>query len=87
MTGRPGSPLLAAAHPDTEAREETTVNTTPTLVTETTGQVTSPRPNAAYACATNGIEGRIAGTAWLVATRKSMTVPSFHDRWPLCSDT
>lgn len=63
------------------------MNTTLTLVTETTGQVTSPRPNAAYAPRPNGIEGRIAGSCWLVATRKSMTVPSFHDRWPLCSDT
>jgi len=62
------------------------VNTTPTLVT-TTGQVTSPRPKAAYACTADGIEGRIAGSAWLVVTRKSMTVPSSHDRWPLCSST
>jgi hypothetical protein len=31
-----------------------------------------------------------AGTgnaAWSVAIRKSMTVPAFHDRWPLCSTT
>jgi len=63
------------------------VNTTPTLVIPTAGQLLSPRPKAAYACAANGIEGRIAGAAWLVATRKTMTVPSFHDRWPLCSDT
>jgi hypothetical protein len=69
----------------------TAVNTTLTLVTKTTGCVASPRPKApvtssAYVngIATGRVIGRIAG-AWLVATRKSMTVPAFHDRWPLCS--
>jgi hypothetical protein len=70
----------------------TTVNTQlTTLVTKTTGCATSPRPEvaASYAHdrAGNGINGPIAGASWLRLTRKSMTVPAFHDRWPLCSST
>lgn len=65
------------------------MNTTLTLVTKTTGYVASPRLKAAvtsrvYANGSVRVIGRIAG-AWLVATRKSMTVPAFHDRWPLRS--
>ena len=38
---------------------------------------------AAYGKTTgNGIAG-----SWLATTRLSMTVPSFHDRRPLCSTT
>lgn len=74
------------------------MNTTQTLVNETTGCVASPRPEAAVAAVAiapayaagraipaAGIDGPIAGATWLSATRKSMTVPTFHDRWPLCS--
>lgn len=71
------------------------MNTTQTLVNETTGCVASPRPVAAVAIApayvagrgipAAGLNGPIAGATWLCATRKSMTVPTFHDRWPLCS--
>lgn len=70
------------------------MNTTQTLVTKTTGCVASPRPKAcalapSYATGRsgNGINGPLAGASWLIATRKSMTVPTFHDRWPLCSAT
>jgi len=69
------------------------VNTTQTtLVTKTTGCVASPGPKAAagaraYAnAAVAGLIGRIEGS-WLIASPKSMTVPTFHDRWPLCSST
>lgn len=67
------------------------MTTTQTLVNQTTGCAASPRPEAvaspAYATAIAGGRGtgRIVGS-WL-ATRKSMTVPAFHDRWPLCSST
>lgn len=57
----------------------TTVPTTLTLVTETTGQVTSARPKSACT--------GIARTAWNATTVESMTVPAFHDRWPLRSTT
>ena len=61
------------------------MNTTLTLVTKTTGYVASPRLKAAVTSRVYADgSGRIAG-AWLVATRKSMTVPAFHDRWPLRS--
>lgn len=30
-------------------------------------------------CTTNGL------AAWFAISRKAMLVPSFHDRWPLCS--
>jgi hypothetical protein len=68
----------------------TVKNTTLTLVPA--GCTSSPRPKAAcranaYVGSGTGIDGSIAGTAWLVATRKPMTVPTFHDRWPLCSTT
>jgi hypothetical protein len=74
----------------------TTVNTTQTLVNETTGCVASPRPQvlvaavapsyaAGRAIPATGLNGPIAGAAWLSVTRKSMTVPTFHDRRPLCS--
>jgi len=68
------------------------VNTTQTLVNETTGCVASPRPKVVVAARTyanaavDGLSGRIEGS-WLIATPKSMTVPTFHDRWPLCSST
>lgn len=74
------------------------MNTTQMLVNETTGCVASPRPRvlvpaaalapsyaAGRAIPATGLNGSIAGAAWLSATRKSMTVPTFHDRWPLCS--
>jgi len=72
------------------------VNTTQMLVLETAGCATSPRPESAalapsYAARrgtpANGINGPIVGATWLSASRKSMTVPTFHDRWPLCSPT
>ena len=66
-------------------------NTTLTLVQTTTACVTSARPKSAYGANAlaggNGIAGPIAGAAWLSTARKPMTVPTFHDRWPLRSAT
>ena len=65
-------------------------NTTLTLVPQTAACVTSPRPKSVDGIALvggNGIAGPIAGAAWLTTARKSMTAPSFHDRWPLRSAT
>jgi len=68
------------------------VKTTTTLVNESTACLASPRPKAAakgrayVGAVAGGLIGHIAGS-WLATSRTSMTVPTFHDRWPLCSAT
>jgi hypothetical protein len=66
----------------------TTVNTTLLPVLQTAECAAAPRPKAAYAGIVASIgNGLTTGASWLSATRKSMTVPAFHDRLPLCSTT
>jgi hypothetical protein len=64
------------------------VNTMLLPVLQTAERTAAPRPKTAVTGAVAYIgNGRIAGASWLSATCKSMTVPAFHDRWPLCSTT
>lgn len=62
------------------------------LQTATTAVACSRPKSAALAPAATGLGIRLgngnayAAPSWSVA-RKSMTVPTFHDRWPLCSPT
>jgi len=63
------------------------VNTTLLPVLQTATCTATPRPKAYGAIVASIGNGRSTGASWLFATRKSMTVPAFHDRWPLCSTT
>jgi hypothetical protein len=40
-----------------------------------------------YGIGTGTRKGNATVASWSIAARKSMTVPAFHDRWPLCSTT
>lgn len=72
-----------------DARSEvTTVNTTLLCLSQNLGTTDAPRPKSGYPTAVAPITAGITTAAsWSAAVRKSMTVPAFHDRWPLCSTT
>ena len=60
------------------------------LQTATTAVACSRRKSAAIAPAATGLGIRLGNGGAYVAPSwsvKSMTVPTFHDRWPLCSPT
>ena len=63
------------------------MNTTLLCTTQDLGAAVAPRPKAGYPTALAPNAGITTATSWSVVTRKSMTVPAFHDRWPLCSTT
>lgn len=48
-------------------------------------QVT-PRPYGIGTGTGIGIRN-LCAASWIATSRKSMLVPTFHDRWPLCSTT
>ncbi len=64
------------------------MKTTLLCLTQTTGSTGAPRP---YALAPMTLAPTTAVRAitasWSAIVRKSMNVPAFHDRWPLCSST
>lgn len=89
---RPGAlpdRLRTVPRTEPDARSEvTTVNTTLLCLSQNLGTTAAPRPKAGYRTALAPTIAGITTTApWSAAVRKSMTVPAFHDRWPLCSTT